>query len=378
MYIKRQALLRKKAGSFFFWGIRKAGKTMALKNRYPDAIYMNLQNYVDVEMLQNTPELVRQNIINNKSEYVIIDEIDLLRQEKDNIKWLVENTKKYFILCGCNHRSLNVNEINMLGENFMSTELYPLSFIEIEDFNLVQALNRGLFPQAYNSKKYLELLTTYIQDYLQQEIRTDASVKSLHVFSSFLRKAAEYNTQTVTHVQMARELGVTGSAIKTYYNILQQTKMIKLVSAFAGNTAYPYVVSPKVYFTDMGIVNVLLSRKQIQTNKLLLDQYFKHFIYLELVKYIEYTDKKFEIYYWRTPTGLEVDFIIEKQKIVISTITDPENFFNKVKSIMALNKNYVTNKNILVSYEQTMIQHASTQVYYWSDFVSELWLDKIL
>jgi len=107
--------------------------------------------------------------------------------------------------------------------------LHTFSFYELKKyFELSNALERGLLPDAYFSESYevaTEYLKSYVYTYIEKEIQQEQWVKKLEPFRHFLQIAAQSNTQIINKSKMARQVGVQSSTVENYFEILEETML---------------------------------------------------------------------------------------------------------------------------------------------------------
>ena len=175
--------------SAFLWGPRKAGKTTYLRQAFPDSIlYDFLKTDVALNLNRN-PALLREQLLANRAQAgaapVILDEVQKAPAVMDEVHWLIENEGLSFILCGSSARKLKKGGANLLGGRAWRFELFPFVFPELEDFNLLQALNQGLVPAHYLATNYQRSLRAYAQDYQKEEVLSEGLVRNIPAFSRF-------------------------------------------------------------------------------------------------------------------------------------------------------------------------------------------------
>lgn len=119
---------------------------------------------------------------------IIIDEVQKIPILLDEIHWLIENRGYSFIMSGSSPRKLLKAGVNLLGGRALRYELYPLSYSEIPQFDLVRALNHGLMPRHYLSENYTQQIEAYIGSYLEDEIATETKIRNVGVFSQFSKR----------------------------------------------------------------------------------------------------------------------------------------------------------------------------------------------
>jgi uncharacterized protein len=112
-----------------------------------------------------------------KSKLVVIDEIQRIPILLNEIHWLIVNCGVQFILSGSSPRKIIRSGENLLGGRALRYELFPLISQEIDDFDLLRALNNGLIPRHYLAEQPRRIIASYIGNYLQDEIVAEAKIR---------------------------------------------------------------------------------------------------------------------------------------------------------------------------------------------------------
>ncbi len=380
MFQRNQLFPHVEGQSFFFWGARQTGKSTLLKARYHDSIYIDLLLSHEYRRYLNYPEQLRESLLLSvPTKPVVIDEIQKLPMLLDEIHWLIENKGYQFILSGSSPRKLLRSGANLLGGRALRYELYPLSYSEIPEFDLIKALNQGLMPRHYLAKNYNQMIEGYIGSYLEDEIVAETKIRNVEVFSKFLEKAAFSNGELVNYTNIATDCAISANTVKEYFAILRDTLLGNFVEPFQKKPKRRTVSTPKFYFFDVGIANYLLKRKNIERGSLAFGSAFEHFIYHELKTYSQYSGKKFPIYFWRTSSQLEVDFILGDHEVAIE-IKAADNISTKhTKGVKALMEEYTIRKKIIVSLDTLprLLDH-DIQALPWNVFLDKLWAGEII
>ena len=154
--------------SYFLWGPRQTGKSTFLHEHFKKSIYYDLLLADEFERLSRDPTLVRKELLAQKSidNPVIIDEVQSIPSLLGEIQWLITNHNISFILCGSSPRKLKRTAANLLGGRALRLQLFPLIYKEIDNFDLIRALNHGLIPKHYIKENFRPLLQAYIGTYL--------------------------------------------------------------------------------------------------------------------------------------------------------------------------------------------------------------------
>lgn len=380
MFKRVQNFVKSVKNSFFLWGVRQSGKSTLLKERYPNSLFFDLLLSDVYRRLLNNPEQFRETILAaNSQQPIVVDEIQKLPQLLDEVHWLIENKKYQFILSGSTPRKILKQGVNLLGGRAFRYELYPLSYSEIPDFNLIKALNNGLLPKHYLTDYADQMIEAYVGSYLEDEIIAETKIRNAQTFSRFLNKAAFSNGEIINYSNIATDCGVSSPTIREYFNILEETLVGNFVPSFQKKPKRRTIAAPKFYFFDVGIVNALLKRKSIEQGSVNFGFAFEHFIYHELKTYSQYSGKKFPIQYWRTSSQFEVDFILGDHEIAVEVKSTDNVNVKHIKGLVAFSDEYKSKRRIIVSQDTLprQLQNGIT-VLPWREFLDALWGGQII
>jgi uncharacterized protein len=380
MFERKQEFPNAEGQSFFVWGVRQTGKSTILKQKFSKSIYIDLLLNNEYRRYLNHPEQFRESLIlAEPQDPIIVDEIQKLPLLLDEIHWLIENKGYQFIMSGSSPRKLLRSGANLLGGRALRYELYPLSYSEIPDFDLKKAMNQGLMPRHYLAKNYKSLIEGYVGSYLEDEIAAETKIRDIYVFSKFLEKAAFSNGELVNYTNIATDCGVSSNTVKEYFNILQETLIGNFVQPFQKKPKRRTVSTPKFYFFDVGVANHLLKRTNIEFGSINFGASFEHFIYMELKCYSQYSGKKFPIYFWRTSSQLEVDFILGDHEVAIEVKGTDNIQARHTRGLIAISEEYTFAKKIIVSTDTLpRLINGDIQALPWKVFLDKLWQGKII
>lgn len=381
MYLRRQNFNRSGSNSFFLWGARQTGKSTLLKQLYPSAIYIDLLKTDELYRFRKNPSILRQILMLEKSDTkVVIDEIQKVPELLNEVHWLIENKKQQFILSGSSPRKILRNEVNLLGGRALRYELYPLTFAEIPDFDLMKALNFGLLPRHYDATDDADLkLAAYVGAYLEDEIATETKIRNVDIYARFLDSAAFSNGEMVNFTNIASDCGVSSTTVKEYFNILTESMIGDWLPSFQKRPKRRVVLSPKFYFFDVGIAGFLLKRKNLEYGSELFGNAFEHFIFQEIKAYCHYNGLKFPISFWRTTSGAEVDFILGDHEVAIEVKSTSVVQSRHLKGLKTFGDEYTTKKKIVVSTDPfNRLLDDDIIALQWKIFLEKLWSGEII
>ncbi len=385
MYKRIQDLKLSSQETCFLWGPRQAGKSTLLKMLFRQAVRYDLLLSTEYQRLLREPNLIREECLaagldaNSQRDPIIIDEIQKLPALLDEVHWLMENKGLRFILCGSSARKLKRGHGNLLGGRAVRYELHPLVFPEVSDFSLKKALNSGLIPRHYDSANPLRLIQSYVGDYLKEEIVAEALTRNIPAFSRFLEVAALSNGEVLNYTNIARECGISSPTVKDYFQILEDTLIGRHLPAFRKRRKRRLVGSPKFYFFDLSPVIYLSRRGKVVPGSELFGRAFEHFIWMEIVAHSSYSELFYPITYWRTSSGIEVDFVLGDNEIVIEVKSAEVTGKMHLKGVRRFKEEYSTRRSILVSMDSKPRKtEDQIEILPWQIFLKQLWGGEVI
>ena len=376
--IKRHLNLSLPPGqSAFLWGPRRVGKTYWIKKSFlrPKHHFIDLLKTDTYFEYISRPALLRERW---KGQLTVIDEIQKVPALLDEIHWLIENKSASFLLTGSSARKLRRSHSNLLAGRAWRFEMGPLSFYETKNFVLAEVLKTGLLPPHFLSSSPLRDLRAYVSDYLKEEIASESSVRNIPAFTEFLRVAALTNSELLNYTNIARETGISAKVVRNYFEILDDTFLGYRLSPWKSSKNRRVALTDKFYFFDVGVSNYLAKRKPLPGNEAF-GKSFEHYIFMELMNYKKYKSPEMSIYYWRTASGYEVDFICGDMHTAIEVKSSARIHNNHLKSLKALKEEWNIKNLIVVCMEKESRTVAKNiQILPWQVFLKKLWKNNFL
>jgi predicted AAA+ superfamily ATPase len=374
MYLRKQIFKGLGKESCFLWGARQTGKSTLLKKLFPESLYFDLLLSDEYGRFLRNPSLLREILLTPGFSFpVIIDEIQRIPSLLNEVHWLIVNRNIQFILSGSSPRNILRSGGNLLGGRAMRYDLYPLISTEIPDFDLLKALNNGLLPRHYITGNASKLLSAYIGSYLRDEIITEAKIRNITAFTRFLEAAAFSNGEMVNFSNIAADCGISSPTVKEYFQILEDTMSGRFLQSYQKKPKRRVITAPKFYYFDTGIAGFLLKRGRIEFGSEAFGKAFEHFIYLELDAHSHYSDINYPVYYWRTASQIEVDFILGDHEVAIevksTNLVNPRH----LKGLKSFAEEYNVKKAIVVSTDPYPRMIDNISVMPWKVFLEQLW-----
>jgi predicted AAA+ superfamily ATPase len=369
--------------SAFLWGPRKTGKTTLLKQSFPGSSFFDFLNtdlYLD--MVKNPAHLRQQILAFPKhllEQPIILDEVQKVPMVLDEVHWLIENKKLSFMMCSSSARKLKRGHANLLGGRAWRYELFPLTSRELPDIKLLRALNHGLIPAHYLQEDAAKSLKAYVQDYLKEEVFNEGLTRNIPAFSRFFDAMAYSTGEIVNYSNIARDCGVDSKTVREYYQILVDTLLGRFVEPFKRRQERSVIIkAPKFYLFDVGVSGTIAKRIIAEERGEVFGKAFEEFILMEIAAYRGYGELDFPINFWRTKTGLEVDFILGAGEVALEVKGGTRVDSKDMHGSLAFLKEYKPKKSIIVSNEKVPRVVNGITVMPWKDFLSALWQGGII
>ncbi len=331
------------------FGARQTGKTMLLNELMPEnktKIY-NLQDSRLRRRFEKDPSLFSGELqaLDKKIKNIFVDEIQKVPALLDEIQYIydLDKTRFQIFLTGSSARKLRKSTANLLPGRCHLYNLFPVSLIEERksDISIIKKEKRLLNPFSEKSLEWkllygnlpgvrnesseaaMETLDAYVTNYIEEEIRKEAVVKNISAFEIFLQLAAIENGKQINLSKLSRESGIPVSTLKNYYQVLVDTFVGYWMPGFRSSARKRVLTTPRFYFFDIGVRNAVA---ELKLNESILNELggnlFESLVGLELLQKARYYGRGFNVSFWRTVSGAEVDFIFETPK---------ENFPTEVK-----------------------------------------------
>jgi len=304
--------------SLFLFGPRGTGKTTWVQKHYPKAVYIDLLESKIYTRLLAKPERLEQSIPGNFDNHVIIDEVQRVPELLNEVHRLIETKKLKFILTGSSARKLRRGGYNLLAGRALTYHMYPLTAIEMgNDFNETKAINNGMLPMA-QFENHEEYLQSYIKTYLDQEILQEGLTRNLSSFNRFLETASFSQGQVLNVTNVASEAAIERTTIIGYFQILQDLLIGCLIPPFTKRAKRRLVSHPKFYYFDVGIYRTIRPMGPFDTPQDIGGISVETLVCQQLIAVNDLLKTAFKIYYYRTATGIEVDFVLYGPRGIIA------------------------------------------------------------
>jgi predicted AAA+ superfamily ATPase len=246
---------------------------------------------------------------------VFVDEIQRVPALLQEIHGLIEARRVRFLLTGSSARKLRRGGANLMAGRAATRRLYPLTLAEQGDlFDLERTLRYGSLPAVVtgSERDARELLTSYAETYLREEVQAEALVRNLGGFARFLDIVAAENGGIVNASAVARDASLAPRTVQEYYQLLEDTLLGHRLEAWRKSPRARLVGHPRFYLFDPGVTNALAGRLGAPPDPVWRGRLFEQWIVLECLRILDYRQTEARASYWRTHSGAEVDLLVER------------------------------------------------------------------
>lgn len=299
--------------SFFLFGPRGTGKTTYLHQLFDEhALWIDLLDPQEERRFSKNPELLKDIVIASKEKIFIIDEVQKVPQILDAVHLLIEEKKeRQFILTGSSARKIRRSGVNLLAGRALWKNFYPFVASELEGrFQLEKALTTGMIPLIWDSEKPEEKLNSYIDLYLQEEVKAEALVRQIGPFSRFLEVMAYSHGSILNFSNISRECEVARKTVEGYFQILLELLLGFTLPIFEKRAKRDLSSHKKFYFFDPGVFRALRREGFLDRSSELEGIALEGLVAEHLRFWGDSHIKKSDLYFWRTRSGLEVDLVL--------------------------------------------------------------------
>lgn len=366
-----------KKGSVLLLGPRRTGKSWLIRHQLQADKVFNLLRSDTFQQLSARPSLIRESLTPN-DRLVVIDEIQKLPSLMDEVHLMIEETGAHFLLTGSSARKLKRTHTSLMAGRAKTRHLLPFTTKELSfNYDLSKMLRFGALPPVMLAENPQEVISSYVGDYLREEIQAEALTRKVENFSRFLHQAAIANAELINFESIASDAQVPARTIREYYRILEDTLIGSSLEPLQTIGKRKSVAHAKFYFFDIGVVNALLGSFEVSETHPLFGKCFEHFIFCEIKAYLSYFHQNAKLNFWRTQNGDEVDFLINGE-IAIEVKASRLISERDLKGLAALDGEAKVRQKIIVSRDERRRNLRGVSVIPYQSFLKDLWANKIL
>jgi len=277
---------------------------------------VNLADEETYLAFHQNPGEIKSLLEQHKPKSVFIDEIQRLPSLTNSLQAILDSKaagKLKFYLSGSSARKLRRGKANLLPGRIHDFQISGFCAEELGfKLDAKLAMSLGTLPDPYLNKNLADAekgLRSYVATYLREEIQAEALTRNLEGFSRFLSAVAENYGLVLDMSKLSKRARVGRVAAIRFLEILEDTLLGMRLESFGRELDINVVKHPKIFFFDPGIVNGLLGNFVVSTDRS--GRLFEQLVYSQLKNTLYSKDLSHELFFFRTHSGLEVDFVLK-------------------------------------------------------------------
>ena len=325
------------------FGLRQSGKTTLVRMCCPDFDYVSMED----RETRDAASTDYKAFFANHPPPLIIDEVQRLPEIVTAVQTIVDSRRDVcgqFVLTGSQQTQLAEAVDESLAGRTSVLDLLPLSVQELSgalgNLSTDECMVRGFMPElCAHRKNAFNYYRNYFRTYVERDVRRLVNVKNLLQFERFVSLLAGRVGQVVNFTSLANETGVSVSTISAWLSVLEASFLVFRLPPHFANIAKRVIKSPKVYFTDVGLVSYLLGIEdavQLKSHPLR-GSLFENMVVADIRKGFTNGGRDPRMSFYRTEKGFEVDVIVEARGKIVPI---------EIKSSMTYGKNLIRNLEV--------------------------------
>lgn len=314
-----------KGKAIILLGARQVGKTTLLKTiikeQHVDALYLNCDEPQTVAALSNR-NLKELQMIVGANKFVVIDEAQKVNDIGLTLKLIVDNIPDVQIIATGSSAFELRNRLNEpLTGRKLEYQMFPISSKEIYQSlgyidlkgTLETRLIYGSYPDILKNANDAQTLLRMLADsYLYKDILATDNLRKPEVLDKLLRALAFQVGSEVSYNELAKTIGADSKTVERYIELLEKCYIIFRLHGLSRNLRNELKKSKKIYFYDNGIRNAVIQQFAPLDLRNDVGALWENFFISERMKHNHYQQNFCNIYFWRTKSQQEIDYIEEQ------------------------------------------------------------------
>ena len=299
--------------NFFLFGPRGTGKSTWIGLIYKEALTINLLEPDVFRRFAAKPETLLDLVRGQaKERTIIIDEVQRVPELLDSVHQLIEEKHGFqFVLTGSSARKIKRTGFDLLAGRAILKTLHPFMAAELGPrFDLEESLNIGLLPIILGSPNPEESQKSYAALYLREEVQMEGLVRNIGNFARFLEIISFSHASILNISNIARESEIERKTAEGYVGILEDLLVAYKLPMFRKRAKRQVSEHPKFYLFDAGVYRSLRPRGPLDKPQEIEGCALEGLVAQHLRAWNAYGKSQNDIYFWRTRSGVEVDFIV--------------------------------------------------------------------
>ncbi len=321
----RDRFLKDPRQSFFLFGPRGTGKSTWLRGAFPGALHLDLLDPVLARDLASRPERLREIVLGSpRARVVVLDEVQKVPDLLDVVHALIEERPRLrFVMTGSSARKLRRGGVNLLAGRAVTRHLHAYMAAEMgTTFKLEEALRLGMLPLVRSSRRPQDVLRAYAGLYVREEVQMEGLVRNVGAFGRFLEAVSFSHGSLINVSNIARECAIERKVVEGYLEVLEDLLLAYRIPVFTRRARRETSAHPKFYLFDAGVYRSLRPQGPLDRPSEMDGASLEGLVAEHLRSWVSYARageaRPPEISFWRTRSGVEVDFVVYGSRIFVA------------------------------------------------------------
>lgn len=301
-------------------GPRQSGKTTLARHLFPGYDYVSLEDPDERMAFEHDP----RGFLKQHAAPCIFDEVQNTPELASYLQGMVDKEDRpgMYVLTGSRQMELQETITQSLAGRSGMVDLLPLSQHELQQSGRELSRDEKLFygglPRVHAQKlKPARVYMDYLRTYVERDVRRIINVRNVSAFETFIRLLASRVGQVVNYSSLAGDVGVSATTIKEWISLLEASYIVFPLHPYYKNYGKRLIKSPKIYFTETGLVTALLGIKseEMVGRDPLIGSIYENYVIAEFLKNRLNKGSSPDLYFFRDSNGFEIDLILEHQRV---------------------------------------------------------------
>jgi predicted AAA+ superfamily ATPase len=360
-------------------GVGKSTLLMDWSKNQSHKIYDLLDATTEAQLMKN-PNLILESWLANRTDWIIIDEIQKNPKLLDVVQTGIVKYKIKFALTGSSARKLRRGSANLLGGRANEFHLHPLTHLELQDnFKLMDALAWGTLPEIYHLdiSERTRAIYSYVSTYLKEEVLVEQLIRKIEPFRRFLEVAGQMNGKILNFAKISTDSGVEEKSVARYYQILDDTLLGFFLEPFHDSIRKRQSKKAKFYFFDCGVTRALQNQLTVPLTEQTYSygDLFEQMVILEFIRLNDYLEARFKFSYLLTKENVEIDLIIERPgqvPVLIEIKSTKENIDSHAKNLNLIGSSFKKAQLYVLNNSDTAMVKGDVKFVNWKTGIQEI------